>query len=183
MELSKIKKKGQLSLGDAPTVVLLVGLVFLVMATIAFIGEKYGDSVLTVTSASVTNESNAYINGTTYTLDSASLLGFVSPVITNIYNSTNGVLITSGNYTISTTGILSNLTATNWDTVNVSYTYSYTPETTTYNITGDLQTEIGNNTSIAGIVLTIALVGIVLTILIGIFVGVRGGTQNDPERP
>ena len=45
MELRKIDKKAQLSLGDAPTVVLLVGLVFLVMATIAFIGEKYQGSL------------------------------------------------------------------------------------------------------------------------------------------
>jgi len=99
MELRKIapaKKKGQLSLGDAPTVVLLVGLVFLVMATIAFIGEKYGDAL---TDGSVAQ-----------------------------------------------------------------------------NVTNDLNTEISNNTSIAGIVLTISLVGIVLTILIGVFIGVRSGT-------
>ena len=99
MELSKIsKKKGQISLGDAPTVVLLVGLVFLVMATIAFIGEKYQGSL--------------------------------------------------------------------------------TADSVAYNVTGDLQTEIGNNTSIAGIILTISLVGIVLTILIGVFIGVRGGTSR-----
>ena len=92
------KKKAQLSLSDAPTVVLLVGLTFLVMATIAFIGEKYQDSMTT----------NSYA----------------------------------------------------------------------YNISGDLQQEIGDNTSIAGIVLTISLVGIVLTILIGVFMGVRGaGTR------
>ena len=93
-----LSKKGQLSLGDAPTVVLLVGLVFLVMATIAFIGEKYGDAL--------------------------------------------------------------------------------TDGSTAQNITNDLNTEIGNNTSIAGIVLTISLVGIVLTILIGVFIGVRGGTTR-----
>ena len=98
MELRKIDKKAQLSLGDAPTVVLLVGLVFLVMATIAFIGEKYQSSL--------------------------------------------------------------------------------TEDSVAYNVTGDLQTEIGNNTSIAGIILTISLVGIVLTILIGVFIGVRGGTSR-----
>jgi uncharacterized protein (UPF0333 family) len=87
-------KKGQLTLGDAPTVVLLVGLVFLVMATIAFIGEKYGDAL--------------------------------------------------------------------------------TDNSTAHNVTSDLQTEIGNNTSIAGIVLTISLVGIILTVLVGVFIGVRG---------
>ena len=93
MQLKPLKKKGQLSIGDAPTVVLLVGLIFLVMATIAFISEKYGDAL-----------------------------------------TTNSVA---------------------------------------QNVTTDLNTEIGNNTSIAGIVLTISLVGIVLTVLIGIFVGVR----------
>ena len=95
---SIMQKKAQLSLGDAPTVVLLVGLVFLVMATIAFIGEKYGDAL--------------------------------------------------------------------------------TENSTAHNVTKDLNTEIGNNTSIAGIVLTISLVGIVLTILIGVFIGVRGGTTR-----
>ena len=86
-------KRGQLTLGDAPTVVLLVGLVFLIMATIAFIGEKYGDSL--------------------------------------------------------------------------------TDGSAAQNVTIDLNEQISDNTSIAGIVLTISLVGIVLTVLIGIFVGMR----------
>ena len=86
-------KRGQLTLGDAPSVVLIVGFVFLVMATIAFIGEKYGDALPAGSTAA--------------------------------------------------------------------------------NVTDDLNTEIANNTSIAGIVLTISLVGIVLTVLIGIFVIAR----------
>lgn len=92
-QISKINKRGQLSLSDAPTIVLLVGLVFLVMATIAFIGQKYGDAL---------------------------------------------------------------------------------PEgSVAQNVTKDLNQEIANNTSIAGIVLTISLVGIVLTVLIGIFLVAR----------
>ena len=90
---SIMNRKGQLSLGDAPSVVLIVGFVFLVMATIAFIGQKYGEA------------------------------------------------LPAGS--------------------------------TARNVTDDLNTEIGNNTSIAGIVLTISLVGIVLTVLIGIFVIAR----------
>ena len=121
MKLKTISsKKGQLSLGDAPTVVLLVGLVFLVMATIAFIGEKYGNSIAT------NQELTATCN-----------------------NSQNG------------------------GTGDV-----YTGCGNAYNVTADLQTELGNNTSIAGIVLTISLVGIVLTVLIGVFIGVRGGTRR-----
>jgi uncharacterized membrane protein len=84
------KKKGALSIADAPQVVLIIGFVFLVMATIAYVGEKYGDA------------------------------------------------LTSGSHA--------------------------------YNVTQDLQEELSDNTSIAGIVLTISLVGIVLSVLIGIFV-------------
>jgi len=120
MELSKLKKKGQLSLGDAPTVVLLVGLVFLVMATIAFIGEKYGNSI--ASQQTLTATCNNSLNGGTG----------------SVYSGCGSA----------------------------------------YNTTVDLQTEISNNTSIAGIVLTISLVGIVLTILIGVFIGVRGGTAR-----
>jgi len=87
------RKKGQLTIGDAPQVVLIVGLVFLVMATVALVSEEYGDAL--------------------------------------------------------------------------------TENSTAYNVTVDLADEIGDNTSIAGIVLTISLVGIVLTVLIGIFVGIR----------
>jgi len=90
------KKKGQISLGDAPTVVMIVGFVFLMMATVAYIADEYGDAI--------------------------------------------------GNET-----------------------------DVAYNVTQDLQTELDDNTSIAGIVLTISLVGIVLSILIGIFMASRRG--------
>jgi hypothetical protein len=108
-------KKGQLSINDAPNVVLIVGLIFLVMATIAYIGEQYGESILED-----------------------------QPLTATCNTTTNG-----GTGSV-TTGCGA-----------------------AYNTTQDLQTEIGDNTSIAGIVLTISLVGIVLTVLIGIFVGFR----------
>ena len=108
-------KKGQLSIGDAPNIVLIVGLVFLVMATIAFIGEKYGTAIA--------ND---------------------QPLTAGCNHSGNGG------------------TGSVYDDCGAAY-----------NVTVDLNTEIGDNTSIAGIVLTISLVGIVLTVLIGIFVGFR----------
>jgi len=90
-----MKKKGQISLADAPQVVLIVGFLFLVMATIAYVSEKYGDAL--------------------------------------------------------------------------------TENDTAANITDALESELLSNTSIAGIVLTISLVGIVLSVLIGIFVASRRG--------
>ena len=168
-----MKKKAQMSLGQAPSIVLIVGLVFLLMATFAFVGEKFGNAVLEDTAASVTNETGAYINATGYTLDKASLLGFSNPVITALFNSTDNTTILTGNVSVSSAGVMTNASVTNWDDVSVSYTYVYNPETTAYNTTGDLQTELSNNTSIAGIILTISLCGIVLTILTGVFIGMR----------
>ena len=92
---SVLDKKGQISLADAPQVVMIVGFVFLIMATIAYVSEKYGDAL--------------------------------------------------------------------------------TENGTAANITDDLESELDDNTSIAGIVLTISLVGIVLSVLIGIFLQTRRG--------
>lgn len=163
-------KKGQLSLGEAPTVVMIVGLVFLTMATIALIGQRYGESMLVDTSASVTNESG-FLNSTGYTLAQASRLNADTFVITEVLNATDETSFLTGNVTVSAAGVITNSSETTWDDILISYTYIYNPETVAYNTTGDLQTEISNNTSIAGIVLTISLVGIVLSILIGVFMG------------
>lgn len=97
MELKplNLRKKGQISLADAPQVVMIVGFIFLIMATIAYVSEQYGDALTTNSAAA--------------------------------------------------------------------------------NVTDDLEQELADNTSIAGIVLTISLVGIVLSILIGIFVASRRG--------
>lgn len=107
MNIKPINKKGQLSLMDAPNVVLIVGLVFLVMATIALVADKYGDSLATSNQGAGCNDTQDDNCGSAF------------------------------------------------------------------NVTKDLQTEISNNTSIAGIVLTISLVGIVLTVLIGVFLTIR----------
>lgn len=59
-------KKGQLTLGDAPSVVLIVGFVFLVMATMAFISTKYGDALTDGSVAqNVTNDLNTEIANNT----------------------------------------------------------------------------------------------------------------------
>jgi hypothetical protein len=168
------QKKAQTGISDAPSIVLIVGLVFLVMATIAFIGEKYGDAIDTDNvAASVANESPAWLNTTTYGLAARTKQNFASPVITQIINLSNGAAVGLGNASVSAAGVVRNAT-TAWPyTVNISYTYTYTTETISSNVTTDLNTEIANNTSIAGIVLTISLVGIVLTILIGVFLGLN----------
>ena len=165
-------KKAQLSLGDAPSVVLIVGLTFLIMATLAYIGVKYGDATATETAGTTLNETITGLAVAGDNLASAALRNSVCS-ITAVNNATSGQSLSSTNYTVSTDGCTIYGTATSvylGKDVNVSYTYVYDKPSVATNVTDDLNTEIENNTSIAGIVLTISLVGIVLTVLIGIFV-------------
>lgn len=165
-----INKKGQTTLQGAPQLVVIVGLVFLIMATIAFIGSKYGTAIGSDVAGTTINESVTLTTVGTY-VNNASLCNFDDFAVTAVYNTTHS-LVASTNYTTTSAGLIANKTgpygAQPW---KVSYTYNYGG--TACEVTTDLQTEIANNTSIAGIILTISLVGIVLTVLIGIFLVTR----------
>lgn len=173
-------KKGQVGIQDAPMVIMVVGMVFLLLATMAYIGNKFGNAVDTDNAAATSiNESLARPTtaGITLTTGNNKENG-VCGTITRVINDTTGAgyLITAGNYTQTGCTVVN---TTDWVgqgfTANVRYTYPYTfsEQTIASNITGDLETEISNNTSIAGIVLTISLVGIILAVLIGVFVVAR----------
>lgn len=167
------RKKGQMSLADAPQIVLIVGLVFLLMATMAFIGQKYGVAVSDKDTTTVINET--FTPSPTGTrLSNASACNFGNFAVATVLNATNSI-INPTNYTVGSTGTIANSSSsgifgwTNWKA-----TYSYTGGGVACDVTTDLNTELANNTSIAGIVLTISLIGIVLTVLIGIFLVTRG---------
>lgn len=167
-------KKAQLELGSAPAIVMIVGLVFLTMATMALIGQKYGNA-LDVDDTTATAAAEAVTQANLPTGDALAGKSFENAVCTihNIRNGTAaGIVINSGNWTESSECTITNTTSTfvtaNW---LVNYTYVYSAQTVASNTTIDLETEIGNNTSIAGIILTISLIGIVLSILIGVFMG------------
>lgn len=170
-----MRKKGQLSISDGPTVVLVVGIMFLVLATIAFVGEKYQSAFDAGLSAAVTNETvtsvtefGQFVGGT----NACNAEGF-SITAAGCLNSTDGITIPTTNYSLSASGLLTRgigglFNNTDW---KCSYTYDYTGAAC--NVTRDLQTEISNNTGIAGIVLTISLIGVVLSILVGVFLLVK----------
>ena len=167
-----LDKKGQMGgLENAPTMILIVGLVFLTMATVALVGERYGNALDT------DNTAGAYINESAtptdagVTLDADLLKNGVCGTITVVYDGVTDVAITAANY-IQTGCTLVNTTSTYPNAWLVNYPYTYSAGTVASNTTDDLNTEISNNASIAGIILTISLIGIVLGVLIGIFFGV-----------
>jgi len=177
MDLKKIipkNKKGALTLEDAPAAVLVVGFVFLIMATLAYVGEKYGDSFSTST-YTVTNETVTQAELTASSkLNMHVACNVGNFAITSVFLNSNGSVIDSGNYTLtSSDGTFTNSTS-EWTMGDWDVSYTYTAGGEACNVTGDMQTELGDNTSIAGIVLTIILVGIVLGVLIGVFMQARG---------
>ena len=170
----KNKKKGSLRLGDAPQVVMIVGFVFILMATIAFVAEEYQNGIGAGVSGTFTNQS-IYLNGTTLTVISpSSYCNFQSFAVTSAINKTDAAAIAVGNYTVSSTdGTVVNATADIPPAYEVYVTGTFAYGGTSCNVTENLQSELSDNTSIAGIVLTISLVGIILSILVGIFVASR----------
>jgi len=162
-------KRGQLRLGDAPGVVLIIMFVFMVMAVSAFVSQEFGDALPTTTKT-IYNETISSVDNSTGTRVASSGCHFADFTVIRVSNSTDGVLIDVGNYTTFPEGIVkatadSSFTDFDW---NVTYSFS-SSDTVACNVTVDLNKELADNTSIAGIVLTISLIGIVLTTLIGLF--------------
>ena len=171
--MRKIKnRKGQMSISEGPTVVLMVGIMFLMMATVALVGEKYGDAMGTRESGTVIDEEVTVAERVASTrIDAATECNFGGLSIVTVVNASDQVLITAPNYTISGQGVTNVSGEYELDPWDINYTYTHAG--IACNVTSSLNTEIAANTDIAGVVLTISLVGIVLTILIGIFVGFR----------
>ena len=81
------------------------------------------------TSGTEINETGGYINTTGYTLlfSDETDIAYTGVVI---LNASDNVTILSGNYTLSAVGVLTNATATNYDSVLITYNYSYETSST-----------------------------------------------------
>ncbi|MBD3252878.1 hypothetical protein GF386_04050 [Candidatus Pacearchaeota archaeon] len=173
MKLTPISKKGAISLNDAPQVVMIVGFVFLIMATIAYISAEYRDSFSTTT-VTVNNETLTTVTEAGEYVATNGACNFQDFSVTIMTNATGGETINSANYTeTAASGLVQAAAGSEYNNSdwNVSYTYGYSGAAC--NVTESLESELDDNTSIAGIVLTISLVGIILSILMGIFIASR----------
>ena len=118
----------------------------------------------------VTNETGAWLNTTTYTVDTSSVTGFSNLVITSAINATDNSSINVANFTVVGSGF-TNATATTWDSVSVSYTYNSFSDVKIASL------EVQNN-SLQGIVtysegssnqMNVLTIAIILILLIGVF--------------
>ena len=135
------------------------------------------------TSRVVTAEATAYINVTGYTVAGASTTGANTFVLTNLTNLTDASSIGLANATISSAGVITNATVTNWlENVSVDYTYAapaefndvqfdytYTWGSEACDASEDITSEFGNYTSLIGLVGTIIFLGLVIGVLVAAF--------------
>jgi adhesin HecA-like repeat protein len=161
------KKRG-IQLNEAFGAVLAVVLIAVLVIIAIFLFEILG-STFTATSASVTNESGAYINATGYTVDAASVCNFNTFAVSTIHNASDGVVIAAGNYTVdSSAGTIVNATVTNWADVNVTYTYQWGGQSC--DAAEDMVTQFVTYPALVGLVGTIVFLGLVIGVLVTSFV-------------
>jgi len=168
---------------------LLLGILF-GMQIMSFIFAQLNPAnsgIIDDVSATVTNETNAYLNSTGYIVLNASVTGFSGLAITSALNSTDGTDILLGNFTVTGANVTN---ATTQTFKNVSYTYTYNKHSETR-----ISLDSVNNNSLQSIVTyteqadtqfsTIAI-AITLAILIALFLlfwifFIKGGGKGKDE--
>ena len=141
--------------------VVVIGIT-LVMAM--FIASTIQTATYDDASNTVTNETGAWLNTTTYTVDNSGATDFSGLTILSAINTTDNSSIGTGNFTVSGAGF-TNATATTWDSIWVTYSYSYSADTSTSNASGDLVTSFSSGSAWITILVVVGFATIVLGML------------------
>ena len=170
--VKQISKKGQMSGG------LITGLIFgiaslVIGVIIAFVivSTLTGANLLTssrTTSTPVLNESGADINVTGYqlaALDAQYVPGTIT--VTSVINNSDEAAIPAANYTVSSTGIITNATAKVYGDVRINYSssvYSEEEQSTTL-LSGNFTSGVDNVSAKIPTVLLVAAIVLILGVL------------------
>jgi hypothetical protein len=168
----KIQNKKGLQLNQAFGAVLAVVIVAVLIIVALLLFTSLGTTTLaTNTAGTSTNESKVVV-GTGTALSASSLIDASCGTITAVYNASTHTLINSGNYTqtgcsiANTTSTYSVGASPTW---RVSYPYTYSAPTASYNAS---QTTISNFSAypgLVGLVGTIVFLALVIGVLVGSF--------------
>jgi hypothetical protein len=121
MKLLPKNKKGAIVTDTVTGVGFLIVTVIIILVIVSTL---LGSNLFTKESVTIRNETGAYINGSGYTLAGVTDTGASSYVILQAINNSGTLIIPSGNYTVSALGVLTNATAFNSNSVNISYSYT-----------------------------------------------------------
>jgi cell division protein FtsL len=147
----------------ALSLVVMVVISALIVATIT--SNSVFDDI--ASSGSVTNETGAWLNETSYTLTKASEDGFASPVITAIWGAEGGeynVSIATANASVTSAGIVTNATVYTNDNVSLSYTYNYASGTSLAGLNAtEISEDFGN--FVTNLIAFLAIIGTVIGVV------------------
>ncbi len=170
------KKKG-IELNQAFGAVLVVVLIGVLVIIGIFLFNTLGDTFVD-TSQSVTNESVTANNATNITLAGAAACNFQGDVTGGtVFNSSNGITITSGNYTIAIDGNMI-LDDAQFNNTAILVSYTYTDGGAACTATDDMITQFATYPALIGLVGTIVFLGLVIGVLVASFV--FGGKKERP---
>lgn len=169
-----MEQKKSIQLSQAFGAVLTLVLVAVLVIVAIFIFVTLADTGIGSSNLVVTNETGAFVNATGYKVDGSNGCGITALAITEVNNATNGTVgfpligISSANFTFdSSTGIITNATTFNFNSANVSYTFTQGSEAC--NASESMVTEFSNYTSLIGLVGTIIFLGLVIGVLVTAF--------------
>lgn len=148
-------------------VLVIVAIVIFVSLTTSFVGtSSASDTAETLTA--VTESPGVSLNA------ALTNCSFASPVVAAMTN-VSGDFMTSGNYSVSSTGVVTFISVAATDIVSFNNTdwitnYSWTWGSQACEASEDMVTEFGNYTSLIGLVGTIIFLGLVIGVLVASFV-------------
>lgn len=146
-----------------------VFLLSIVIGTVALSQEHIKTNYQTTSTYTVNNETGGWINASGYTAAAAANSSFVSLANVRVLNYTDGTTIQSGNYSVATTtGIITNATAINYDNISWTYTYVLHDNPDEFNATTSFSQGLLDYSGLSGVALIIIVLAIVVMIVFGI---------------
>ena len=169
----------------------VIGLFVLIIILFALVIAA-GNLTSTQTTSQITTIANetGYINSTTgnttgYKVSNASIAGFTNFVVLAVWNTSDSVLIGSGNYSYNpSTGYIWNATSSLYNNVTINYNYAITSVSTAGHLSGyfisgisSLGASIPTWIVLAALVVLIAILSVVIMIVARINIKGKEGNQ------
>ena len=167
------QKKGVAGLEVLLSIISMLFMIGIIIMVFVIGGTKLEETVSTgdfLDSTTVANEVGAYSNETGYTLAGASSYNAESFAITGAWNETSGVAIALANFSVSSTGVVTNASILTYEAVNFSYTYNYLQDMSSAEVINDTYTSLGSTTDwfptfiiLGAMIVLVLLVVIIIT--------------------
>jgi len=155
------------------SVVAMLFVIGLLVMIFSLMGGELRDATFDATTVTVSNETGAWLNETTYTVDNSGANGFRSLTITSAINTTDNSSIATGNFTVSGAGF-TNASATNWESIWVSYTYVYDAENDATRSMNDTVTGLSETTDWFPLFIVITAMVVLILLTVIIITAIRG---------